>query len=147
MRDGFLEEERRFNRVNAVIDRRDFLCGERAIPERDALCCSGCSALVPLGERHSRFLVLLLIFISLTSASSLADEDKEEFLLGRYEAVIPDEGKGRGELSRHPSDDLRFRWSNDAGESWELTLDIKQGFLRAEKGQSDIQLQFAGREG
>ena len=91
--------------------------------------------------RRLIFGVLLLIVATLPLSAN------EGTLLGRYETALPDTGKDRGDITRHPTEAMRFRWTNDSGTSWDLTPNIANGLLEAAEGKPDIQLQFEGRPG
>ena len=76
-----------------------------------------------------------------------AEAADEQNLLGRYEAALPRKRDDRGDITRHPTEPLKFRWTNDSGSSWDLTPNIASGLLEADEEAPDIQLQFEGRPG
>ena len=82
--------------------------------------------------------------LKLPFAAEAADEQN---LLGRYETALPDKGEDRGDITRHPTEALRFRWTTDTGAIWNLTPNIANGVLEADEDAPDIQLQFEGRPG
>ncbi len=69
---------------------------------------------------------LLLSLCLVLSASAAIDTEN---LLGRYERDAPTNDWHRGNLTRHPTDPSKLRWTNDAGVFWTLTPDVANGVL------------------
>ena len=107
-------------------------------------CTPSTSGLIPFRQPLIGLLLLVIGGLEHPLAAEAADEQN---LLGRYEAALPRKRDDRGDITRHPTEPLKFRWTNDSGSSWDLTPNIASGLLEADEEAPDIQLQFEGRPG
>ena len=84
----------------------------------------------------------------LITLSALPLPTEEANLLGRYETALPKTGRDRGDITRHPTESMKFRWTDDSGASWDLRPNVANGLLEASDGEEpNIQLQFGGKPG
>lgn len=90
---------------------------------------------------------LLLIALGLVATTMAMEFDRHDLLLGQYETALAKTGEDRGALTRHPTQAMRFRWTNESGTFWDLKPNIANGVLEAKEGASNILLHFAGRPG
>lgn len=103
---------------------------------------------VTAGFLRLRRSILGMVVLTVVGVSVLAGEVADDHnLLGRYETALPETGRDRGEITRHPTEGMKFRWTSDSGTSWDLRPNVANGLLEALDDKPNIQLQFEGKPG